>query len=116
LNDRKLLQILETRSRQQGFSPLEILVLMKLGFYQMKFITSLAAEYLEEERRIPEWEWLSRLHVLYYRLYISSLKLVDLARAVENKGRWAERFEPVLQEMRITLESAIDHLKKYPAQ
>jgi hypothetical protein len=111
-----LLQILDARSRQQGFSPLEILVLMKLGFYQMKFVTSLAAEYLEEERRIPEWEWLSHLHVLYYKLFISSIKLVDLARAAENKGKWAERFEPSLQEMRTTLDAAIDHMKKYPAK
>ena len=110
----KFIPILETRSKRQDLSPLEILVLLKLGFYQMKFITSLAAEYLEEERRIPEWEWLSRLHILYYKLYISSIKLVDLARATDDKKNRAERFKPVLQEMQMTLDATIDHMKKYP--
>jgi hypothetical protein len=114
LNVARFMQILENRSKSQGISPLEILVLMKLGFYQMKFITSLAAEFLEEQRRIPEWEWLSHLHIQYYRLYILSLKLVDLGRTVTDKSKWTEKFKPVLQEMQITLEATIAHMKKYP--
>jgi hypothetical protein len=88
--------------------------MMKLAFYQMKFITSLAAEYLEEERRIPEWEWLSRLSIEYNKLYVLSLKLVDISRT-EDKGKWSGRFRPVLLDMQNTLGSVIDHMKAYPA-
>ncbi len=114
LNVSPFIQILETRSKQQDFSSLEILAMIKLGFYQMKFITSLAAEYLEEQRMIPEWEWLSHLHILYYKLYISSMKLVDLARTTADKRKWIEEIKPVLQEMQNTLDAAIVHMKKYP--
>ena len=115
LNVSKFIDILETRSKRQGISPQEILVMMKLGFYQMKFITSLAAEYLEEERKIPEWEWLSQLHIQYYKLYISSIKLVDISRSGEDKDKWAASFKPVLLDMQTTLGIIIDHMKKYTA-
>jgi hypothetical protein len=109
-----LARILESRSQRQGYTPLEILVVMKLGFYQMQFITSLAAEYLEEQRMMPEWEWLSRLHVLYYQLYMSSMKLVDRTRSQADRARWMEAVQPVLLEMQTVLEEIISHMKKFP--
>ncbi|MBN1664224.1 MAG: hypothetical protein JW943_11540 [Deltaproteobacteria bacterium] len=114
LNVSTFSQILDTRSRRQGFTPLEILVVMKLGFYQMQFITAQAAEYLEEQRMMPEWEWLSRLHLLYYELYISSLKLVDQTRTTADKAKYLEGIKPVLQEMQSTLDATVAHMKKYP--
>ena len=116
LNVSRFFQILDKRAKRQDLSCLEILVWVKLGLYQMKFITSLAAEYLEEERRIPEWEWLTHLNIQYSKLYISSVKLVDLARVADQNKKSAERFTPVLQEMQTTLEATIDHMKKYPAR
>jgi len=106
-------RILQARSEKQQISPLEILVWLKLSLYQQMFITSLAAEYLEGERMMPDWDWLSRLNILYHQLYISSMKLVSLTRAIDDKNKWSEKCKPVLREMQTTINEAIGHMKKY---
>ncbi len=105
---------LENPNRRQGLTPLELLVQMKLGFYQMQFITALAAEYLEEQRRTTEWEWLGELHRFYYRLYLTAGKLVEITRTHSDQKFWEKAVQPVLLEMRTTLESTARHLEKFP--
>ncbi len=114
LNPSNFFKILEERSKGQEISPLEILVWIKLSLYQQIFVTSLAAEYLEEVRRVSEWEWISKLTILYHQLYISTMKLVSHARSTEDKRQWSIDFKPVLQEMQTIIDSTIDHMKKYP--
>jgi hypothetical protein len=114
LNPSTFSRILEGRTERQDISPLEILVLMKLSLYQQMFVTSLAAEYLEEVRRVSDWEWMSHLNVQYHQLYISTMKLVSAATSTEDKKQWSNGFKPVLQEMQRNLDATINHMKKYP--
>jgi hypothetical protein len=116
LEPSRVIRILEARSARQGITPLEILVWMKLALYQHVFTTSLAAEYLEAERMIGEWEWLSKLNMLYRRLYVSNVKLVDIVRTTTDKRGWGQGFEPVLKEMRGTIDEIVRHMEKYAKQ
>ncbi|MEW6115247.1 MAG: hypothetical protein AB1664_24165 [Thermodesulfobacteriota bacterium] len=113
LEPQTFFRILDEREKQQNISPLEVLVLIKLALYQQVFMTSLASEYLEQQRMIDEWEWLSALNLLYRKLYISHLKLVQVVRENDNKKAWRKRAEPVLGEMRRTLDEMIAHFEKY---
>jgi hypothetical protein len=60
-----------------------------------------------------EWEWLSELNILYHRLYISSVKLVSIVRSNNDRKMWAEASDPVLKEMRSTIDEIIGHMQKY---
>jgi hypothetical protein len=113
LNPPTFLRILDARSKKQGITPLEVLVLMKLAVYQYAFVTSLAAEHLEGRRMIGEWEWLTKLSIMYQNLYISTVKLVSLMREAGDGKLSAERISPVLQEMRGTLEGVHGHFQAY---
>ncbi len=106
-------RILQGRMKKQGIAPLEVLVWLKLSLFQHTFMTSLAAEYLEGQRMMREWEWLSELNILYHRLYISSVKLVSIVRSTDDKRMWAEESDPVLKDMRTTIDEIIGHMQKY---
>ncbi|MGD8524040.1 MAG: hypothetical protein PVF56_23015 [Desulfobacterales bacterium] len=106
-------RILQGRMKKQGIAPLEVLVWLKLSLFQHTFMTSLAAEYLESQRMMREWEWLSELNILYHRLYISSVKLVSIVRSNNDRKMWAEASDPVLKEMRSTIDEIIGHMQKY---
>ena len=106
-------RILQGRMNKQGIAPLEVLVWLKLALFQHTFMTSLAAEYLESRRMMAEWQWLSELNILYHRLYISSVKLVSIVRSNNDRKIWAEESNPVLKEMRSTIEEIIGHMQKY---
>ena len=110
LRPHMFVRILEGRKRKQGIAPLGVVVWLKLSIFQHRFMTSLAAEYLEEQRMMEEWEWLSKLNILYHRLYISSVKLGPIIRSAAGTLS-AEKFEPVLQEMRRTLDEIIRHME-----
>jgi len=103
-------RILEGRKRKQGIAPLGVVVWLKLSIFQHRFMTSLAAEYLEEQMMMKEWEWLSELNILYHRLYISSVKLGPIVTSTDG-SLLAEKSEPVLREMRGTLDEVIKHMK-----
>ncbi len=105
-------KILAERTKRQNVSPVEILVLFKLALDQHIFMTSLAAEHPEEERMTAEWEWISKLNVLYHKLYISNMKLLSTLRETEDKKIVAQKCEPVLKEMRGTVDELIGHFEK----
>ena len=105
-------RILAMRTKRQNVSPVEVVVMLKLALYQHVFMTSLAAEHLEGERMTDEWEWLSKLNVLYHKLYISNMKLLSRLRETEGKKIEAQKCEPVLKEMRGTVDELIGHFEK----
>lgn len=109
----RLVRIIQGRTRKHGVPAVEVPVGMKLAFYQYAFVTSVAAEYLESRRMIEEWEWLSRLSLLYHRLHIGSVKLVPIIMATNDKKVWAKKSAPILKEMRSTIDDTIKHMEKY---
>ncbi|MGD8524102.1 MAG: hypothetical protein PVF56_23325 [Desulfobacterales bacterium] len=106
-------RILRGRMKKQGITSLEVLVWLKLSLFQHTFMTSLAAEYLESQRMMRDWEWLSELNILYHRLYISSVKLVSIVRSNDEERIWAEKSDPVLKDMRGTIGEIIEHMQRY---
>ncbi|MBM4327020.1 MAG: hypothetical protein FJ118_07635 [Deltaproteobacteria bacterium] len=113
LEPRTFFSILNERVRRQNISPLEVLALLKLVLYQQAFMTSLASEYLEQERMIDELEWLGTLSLLYRKLYLSHLKLFQVVRENEHKDTWLKKGEPALREMRRTVDEIVVHFEKY---
>jgi hypothetical protein len=105
-------RILAERTKRQNISPVEVVALLKLALDQHVFMTSLAAEHLEGERMTAEWEWISKLNVLYHKLYISNMKLLSTLRETEDKKITAQKCEPVLKEMRGTVDELIAHFEK----
>ena len=109
----RFVRIVEARVRKRGIRPVEVPVGMKLALYQHKFIASMAAEYLESQRMFAEWEWLTRLGLLYNELYIGSVKLIPVVTASNNRNNWKSESRPILKEMRATIDRIIKHMEQY---
>lgn len=109
----RFVRIVEGRVRKRGVRPVEVPVGMKLALYQHKFIASMAAEYLESQRKIAEWEWLTRLGLLYNELYIGSVKLIPIVTASNDRNKWKSESGPILKEMRTTIDRIIRHMQQY---
>jgi hypothetical protein len=109
----RFVRIIEGRMKKRNVPAVEVPVGMKLAFYQHKFMASLAAEYLESQRQMEEWEWLSKLAILYEQLYIDSVKLVPIVMSTNDKKKWARKSAPILKDMRRTIDETVKHMQQY---
>ncbi|MFC1971661.1 hypothetical protein ACFLV0_07065 [Chloroflexota bacterium] len=72
LEDDHFEERLRSRLEGHGILPLDAVSYMDLAAYNFSYLTAVSAEYLEQEGRIDEWEWLFNLHILYERLWTAT--------------------------------------------
>lgn len=106
-------ELLRKSKKSKGIEPLDIVSYINLNIYHYSFITSISAEYLEEKRRIKEWEWLFNLHLFYEILWVSTTHIRDIFKNNNNLDEAVKKSEPYLLEMKITIDDMIKHFKNY---
>ena len=107
-------RILEERMQKAKINPSEVLSYLNMGLYQHSYIISIAAEYLESESKEQEWRWLSRLHILYEKLYILNARLISIFKDNYDLVGDLNKSEPTLLEMRNVLDELINLVRYYP--
>lgn len=100
-------------SKMRGMRPVDRLSYLNLFVYHRSMLTSIAAEYLEANNRIQEWEWLFELHMLYEKLWLSTTKLCSIFRSSQGLSQAVDSSNPVLEEMRGTIDQMIGHIQSY---
>lgn len=95
--------ILRGLVRKGDSGPPDILTELNLGIYQYCYLTSITADYLESARRIKEWESMSRLNIMYRRLYVLSTELAEAFKAEPDLNQAMVPAGPILKEMRAVL-------------
>jgi hypothetical protein len=110
---------LRHRLQEHGIWPLDTVSYMDLAVYNFSHLTAVSAEYLEQEGRINEWEWLFSLHILYERLwvatshiraifkdhYLSEHREMDpLHAAAEESSSWRSEARKIIGEMKSYME------------
>jgi hypothetical protein len=103
LNENKFSEILEYRLRKEGMMPVEVIRYLILGFYQYVYITGVTAGYLEAAGDVKEYEEISKLHILYEKLYILSNRLLNIFRTNNDFNKAVRISRPILKEMRDSL-------------
>ncbi|MBA7649001.1 hypothetical protein ES703_56793 [subsurface metagenome] len=92
----------------QVLRPIETVTYLNLHLYQYSFITSVSAEYLKATGETEAWRWLSNLHTLYEKLYVSSGKLVSIFKSSQDLDEALPKCAGTLSEMSGILDEIID--------
>ena len=113
LQPERFKRILIFKMKKRNIMPVEVVSWLDLNIYHSSFIASISAEYLEARGKTMEWEWLFRLHLLYEKLRISSLKLRLLFKTTPDLYQAVEKSKPILVQMRKTIDEMINHFQLY---
>lgn len=106
-------KILRAKMEKSKIKPVEAISWIDLNVYHYSFIASISAEYLEEEGRIKEWEWMFDLHLLYEKLWVSTTKLRSIFKSTAELDQAVVKSKSILKEMGQTIDEMIKHFKLY---
>lgn len=106
-------KLLKRISKARGRRPVDHLTYLNLFLYHRSMLTAIASEFLETNNKIEEWAWLFELHMLYEKLWLSTTKLCSIFRSSQGLGQAVDSSNPILEEMRGTIDQMIGHIQSY---
>ena len=105
--------ILALKLQKMKMAPLDTISWLDLNVYHQAWITMTAAEYLEEEGRLAEWEWVYRQALLFHELNIQTKKLRAFFATEKNLDRAVAKSRGILVEMQKILTRIEEHMAGY---
>ena len=112
----KFARILKFHQQSRNVNPADIISWLDLWVYHYSYVASVSAEYLEENGRLKEWEWLFNHHILYEKLWASTTLLRSVFKNDKNVNQAVEKSKPILKKMRLTIDEMIKHFELYLEQ
>lgn len=113
LEPKRFKRILTYAEKNRGMQPLDRLTYLNLGIYHRVMLTFITAEYLEANNKIEDWKWLTELHMLYEKLWISTTEICSIFRGAQGIDQAVDKCGPPLASMRKTLAEMIGRIEGY---
>jgi len=92
-------RILAAKRDRTKIQPAGTVSWLDLGVYHQAYMALVSAEYLEEEGRLKDWEWIQQLAIHYFQLWLATSKLRALFKAEPDLDRALAQSGGILQEM-----------------